>query len=668
MAEDGKVEIAESIGSPFNELTRSIFEGSFDLYGVLDAEGLVIEMHGGIFERAGTDPEKLIGQRFTQTVYWQSSEDTASLIEAAIPKCLEGACEKLKLQFRLNAEKRVPIEISLIRFTAGGEFRVFISGRTDFDNATEITDIHRSEHLFSAAENADIGLWYWDLSKQRVYSTPRCNEIFDVQEFEELNFERFINAVHPADQAFVSKFFDDSMREGRRFDEQFRVKYKDGSVEWIRAEGKSVNGPDGAPIRMMGAVHKITEEKLAVENLARANDLEKRSRDEAIEANRTKDFFLAFVSHEIRSSLNVITGWSRILLTREVDEKTRRDALEKIVQSAENQTKLINDLVDSARVASGKLRLEYRPVDICDLVRSEFEAHKPAAESSGVSYEFTADLKALTIRADPARLHQVFGNLISNALKFTPSGGQISVAVKTGAEAVTIDVSDTGAGISADALPKVFRQFSQVENGNFGGNSGLGLGLSIVKILVERHGGHVRAESHGIGKGAKFSVTLPINIDDLTLADSNPRIDLKTANPLEGLKILIVEDNVDSREVLQMFLEKSGAKVISAESAKTAFKMLTGSIGRRPNVLISDLAMPDEDGYSLISRIRQLTPEEGGTIPALALSAFANEESRRKAFEAGFQRYATKPFDHDTLITDIFKAIAKEDPRVGKET
>ncbi len=667
MADDVKREINESSDSPFNELTRSIFEGSFDLFGVLDSEGRVIEMHGGIFERAGTKPEKLAGQQFTQTVYWQSSEDIAGLIEEAIDNCLRGACEKLRLQFRLNAEKRVLIEISLVRFPYGGDFRIFISGRTDLENADVSTDIHRSEHLFTAAENADIGLWYWDLIEQRTYSTPRCNEIFGVPAFEELNFDRFIAAVHPEDQKFVSEFFDISLKDGRVFDEEFRVKYKDGTVEWIRAEGKSVLGPDKVPLKMMGAVHKITEEKLAVENLARANELEKRARDEAIEANRTKDFFLAFVSHEIRSSLNVITGWSRILLRRDLDAKTSHDALEKIVQSAENQTKLINDLVDSARVASGKLRLEYRLVDISDLVRREFEAHQPAAESNSVEYTFSSDLESLTILADPARLSQVFGNLISNALKFTPSGGKISVSLTTGAEAVTIDVADTGAGIAADALPNVFRQFSQVENGNFGGNSGLGLGLSIVKILVERHGGHVRAESHGIGKGAKFSVTLPINTDEVVFIDSNPRIDMRTSRPLEGLKILIVEDNVDSREVLQMFLEKSGAKVIPAESAKAAFKILTGSIGRRPNLLISDLAMPDEDGYSLITRIRQLSPEEGGTIPAVALSAFANEESRRKAFDSGFQRYATKPFDHDTLITDIFKAIAKEDPRGEKQ-
>ncbi len=641
---------------------ESIFQASFDLYGVLDEDGRIISMDGTLFERAGTDPTLLLGQIFTQTVYWQSSERTAKIFEKSIQDCLKGQCNSVKLDFRISSEYQTPIELSLVPITLEDDRKaIFISGYAPDEEVGEFSQVNqKAEQLLSAAENADIGLWFWDFADDKIYSTPRCNELFDVPAYQQLTFERFIEVVYPDDREYVTNFFRTSQKDGRKYDEEFRVQYSDGTVDWIFAEGKSILGADGTPQKMMGVVRKITEQKLAAADHARANEVAKRARDEAIEANRAKDFFLAFVSHEIRSSLNAIIGWSRILLTKEVDNETRQNALETIERSARSQTKLINDLVDSARVASGKLRLEYRPIDICEVVRGVVEAHRPAAETAGISYSFASDIEQLSILGDSARLQQVFGNLISNSLKFTPAGGTITVTLKTGAEAVTVDVEDTGAGISASALPGVFRQFSQVESGNFGGNTGLGLGLSIVKILTERHGGHVRAESHGIGKGSKFSVTLPINTTAEIHQDSSPNLISSSSKPLEGLKLLIVEDNQDSREVLQIFLEKSGAKIQVAESAKVAFRLLSESRGRLPDLLISDLAMPDEDGYSLIARIRQLPENEGGNVPAIALSAFANEESRRRAFDAGFQRYATKPFDHDTLISDILKAVAAD--------
>lgn len=639
---------------------QSIFQASFDLYGLLDENGRILAMDGDLFEKAGTKPELLLGQIFTQTVYWQSSEQTAKIFEESIRDCLKGQCDSVKLDFRISSEHQIPIALSLVPITLEYDRKViFISGHAPDDEGGRFSQgDQKAEQLLSAAENADIGLWFWDFADDKIYSTPRCNKLFHIPSYQQLTFERFIEVVHPDDQEFVTNFFRTSQKDGRKYEEEFRVRYHDGTVDWIFAEGKSIIGTDGTPQKMMGVVRKITEQKLAAAELARANEGARRARDEAIEANRAKDFFLAFVSHEIRSSLNAIIGWSRILLTKEVDKETRQNALETIERSARSQTKLINDLVDSARVASGKLRLEYRTIDICEVVRGVVEAHRPAAQAAGITYSFTPDIEQLSIVGDSARLQQVFGNLISNSLKFTPAGGTIAVSLRTGAEAVTVDVEDNGAGISADALPGVFRQFSQVESGNFGGNTGLGLGLSIVKILTERHGGHVRVESHGLGKGSKFSVTLPINANAAVHQDSSPNVVVASSKPLEGLKILIVEDNQDSREVLQIFLEKCGAKIQVAESGKVAFRLLSESRGRLPNLLISDLAMPDEDGYSLIARIRQLPETEGGKITAMALSAFANEESRRRAFDAGFQRYATKPFDHDSLISDILKAVA----------
>jgi PAS domain S-box len=638
----------------------SVFANVFDLYGSLSGAGVVNDLAGNLFDRAGTNPELLVGQTFAETVFWQSSEDTSKILEKAISRTRDGQSQRLTLNFRISAEKRVPIELNLVPVLVDGAVTsMFVCGmvlENRIENVANIGVVR--EQLISVAENADIGLWFWDFSDDTIHSTPRCNELFEVPLSEQLTFERVIEVVHPNDRRMVKEFIKDSRESGARYSEEFRVQYSNGTVEWIAAEGKSILDGADTPKRMTGTVRKITEQKLAAEELSRVNDLVKKARDEAVEANRAKDFFLAFVSHEIRSSLNAIIGWSRILLTKDVDKETHQNALETIERSARSQTKLINDLVDSARVASGKLRLEYRPTNIYEIVKGSFEAHRPAAEAANIVYTFASDVEELTIVGDASRLHQVFGNLISNALKFTPSGGTISVSLKTGAEAVTVDVTDNGKGITSDALPKIFRQFSQADGEGISGNAGLGLGLSIVKILAERHGGHVRAESRGLGSGSTFSVTLPIAIEQSLMMQSNPKIaPVMNQKPLIGLEILIVEDNVDSREVLQMFLEKSGAVVKSTDSAKAAFKALTDSRSRLPDLLISDLAMPEEDGYSLVSRIRELPPEDGGHLPAIALSAFANEESRRRAFDSGFHRYATKPFDHDLLINEILEAV-----------
>lgn len=662
MALEGSSQIrSEDRQTNFDAISLSVFANVFDLYGTLTTDGTVIDLSGKIFERTGTNPELLIGQVFAQTVFWQSSEDTSKILEKAIAQTLKGNPQRLTLNFRISADEKAAIELNLVPVFDGKKVSsMFVFGLV-LEGRVENVGIVR-EQLISVAESADIGLWFWDFSDDTIHSTPRCNELFEIPASEQLTFDRFINVVHPNDRRMVKEFIKDSRERGVRYAEEFRVQYSDGTVEWIAAEGKSMLDGAENPMRMTGTVRKITEQKLAAEELSRVNELVKKARDEAVEANRAKDFFLAFVSHEIRSSLNAIIGWSRILLTKEVDKETHQNALETIERSARSQTKLINDLVDSARVASGKLRLEYRPTNICEVLKGSFETHRPAAEASNIEYTFSSDVDELTIVGDASRLHQVFGNLISNALKFTPNGGAINVSIKTGAEAVTINVEDNGKGIAADALPKVFRQFSQADGEGIGGNAGLGLGLSIVKILAERHGGHVRAQSRGLGKGSTFSVTLPIAIEQSFMMQSNPNIATVNQKPLSGLEILIVEDNVDSREVLQMFLEKSGATVRSSDSAKAAFNALTDSRTRIPDLLISDLAMPDEDGYSLVSRIRELAEDQGGQLPAIALSAFANEESRRRAFDSGFQRYATKPFDHDLLINEILEAVRPSIP------
>ena len=637
--------------------TRLIFTDLLAFFGLLDPAGKVLELSGSIFESMEIDHALLVGQRFPETVFWQSSENTPRVLDKAIKKTASGETSRILLDFRLSADKKIAIELFLYPHDADGH--VFFCAR-EVGGSDSPLEYHkqRSEHLLAAAENAEIGLWFWDLAENRLYSTPTCNELFEVPVYDILTYDAFKAALHADDRDRVEAALVYSQQNGTKYNEEYRVVYSDGQIEWISSEGRSYLDDDGNPREMMGTFRKITAFKLAAEELEKVYDREKKARDEAVEANRSKDFFLAFVSHELRSPLNAILGWSKILLTKEVDDATRKNALETIERSARVQTKLINDLVDSARVASGKLRLEFRPTNVYEVVRATIHSQKPTADLRNIALDLISDNEEIAVFGDAGRLQQVFNNLLSNAIKFTPEGGAVTVLIRTGADAVAISVTDTGQGISADMLPNVFRQFSQGDEGKTH-ERGLGLGLSIVKILVGKHGGTVRAPSEGLGQGSTFTVSLPLSTGDAQVPVEPAEEPAADDKPLRGRSILLVEDDADSREVLQLFLEQSGASVKSADSAHSAMHLLT--TGYVPDVIVSDLAMPDEDGYTFISRVRQMPP--AGDIPALALSAFASTESRQKAFAAGFHKYLTKPFEPDLLVEDIVELAMQKRER-----
>jgi signal transduction histidine kinase/ActR/RegA family two-component response regulator len=652
-----------STAVPFDPYTQDIFDNVFDFYGTLDGRGCVISLNGTIFEQTKADPGLLIGQPLSETVFWQASESNSRTVEEAIERAAAaGKRSKILVDFRVSSDKKVAVEMFLQPLKREGKpSYVFFSGQ-QITRRQKAVDSYKAEveELLFAAENAEIGLWFWDLKKGNIYATPKCNELFDIPAYDRLTYDRLMEAVYAEDRGRVSETLRKAHINGTKYSEEFRVQYGDGRLEWLSAEGKSFLDLIGEPEKMTTVVRRITEQKLADEELTRVYDREKKARDEAEEANRAKDFFLAFVSHELRSPLNAILGWSKILLSRPVDEETRRSALETIEKSARSQTKLINDLVDSARVASGKISLEFRPTNLYEVVKVSYISQKPAADSRGILLEFINDNKDVTIFGDANRLQQVFVNLISNAIKFTPEGGQISVRIRTTEDNAQVEVRDTGRGISPDSLPNIFRQFSQVEPAHDMNKGGLGLGLSIVKILVGKHGGSVFAKSEGVGKGSTFIVQLPLRIGEPLPEVSPVDAAMKDALPLKGVRILVVEDDNDSREVLQLFLEQMGAKVESVSSAKEAFNVFHRTIRSLPEVMISDLAMPEEDGYSLIKRIRKLPPEYGGRIPALALSAFSTNESKQRALECGFDQYSSKPFEPELITRDVLDLIQQK--------
>jgi signal transduction histidine kinase/ActR/RegA family two-component response regulator len=640
--------------------TSKIFLNTFAFYGTLDTQGRVLDLEGAIFKKTHKNPTLLIGQRFPETVFWQSSENTPKNLDKAIRKSAQGHKSKILLDFRISADKKIAVELFLHPLEDHGETKRIFFCAQEIAGREDQLEHHKqhSEQLLSAAENAEIGLWFWDLAENKLYSTPTCNDLFEVPAYDILTYDSFLASVHADDRERIEAALKYSQQNGTKYNEEYRVVYSDGRIEWISSEGRSFLDENGAPREMMGTFRKITEQKLAAEELSKVYDREKKARDEAVEANRAKDFFLAFVSHELRSPLNAILGWAKILLTKTVDDATRKNALETIERSARVQTKLINDLVDSARVASGKLRLEFRPTNVYEIVRTTCHSQKPSADVRNITFELTFDDNEISVFGDSGRLQQVFNNLISNAIKFTPEGGTVSVDVKKSADAAVVTVKDTGQGIHPDVLPTIFRQFSQGDKEGSHDRSGLGLGLSIVKILIGKHGGTVRAESEGMGHGSTFTVTLPLSDGNTKLRPEPAETPAAEEKLLRGVTILLVEDDADSREVTELFLQQCGAVVRSAESARVAMALLVSG-EHLPDVIVSDLAMPDEDGYSLIRRIRELPAANGGEVPTLALSAFATNESRQKAFAAGFDRYRTKPFEPDLLVEDILELVKK---------
>jgi PAS domain S-box-containing protein len=378
------------------------------------------------------------------------------------------------------------------------------------------------------------------------------------------------------------------------------------------------------------------------------------ARRQAESANRLKDEFLATLSHELRTPLNAVLGWSQILQRDGLDESQKRKAIATIEQSARAQSQLIDDLLDVSRIITGKLRLDVRAVDLGKVIAAAVEAARPGAEAKNIRLQILLDPQAEAISGDPNRLQQVVWNLLSNAVKFTPKGGRVQVRLERINSHVEIVVSDTGQGIEPEFLPHVFDRFSQSDGSMTRRHGGLGLGLAIVRQLVELHGGTVSATSSE--NGATFTVSLPLlplRVEPQSDAPArvHPKAETGTrldcSQDLDGLRILIVEDEADSRELLNLMFASCGAEVVVAASAAEALK----TIGREKfDLLISDIGMPEEDGYSLIRKIRKLTDEEGGAVPAIALTAYARAEDRVKALQSGFQMHVAKPVEAAELI------------------
>ena len=382
---------------------------------------------------------------------------------------------------------------------------------------------------------------------------------------------------------------------------------------------------------------------------------EQLARLEAEAANKAKDEFLAIVSHELRTPLGAILIWTQLLRQEAVDPETVSRALGIIERSTKSLAQLLDDLLDVSRIVSGKIRLEPRPVDLPSVLQVAVEAAQPGADQKGITIECSLERPLVPVSGDPGRLQQIAANLLSNAIKFTPSGGRIEVRLERSGPHARVHVIDTGMGIRPDFLPYIFEHFRQADTTSTRENRGLGLGLAIARHLVELHGGTIEAESAGEGLGSAFTITLPLIEGAVAALRPEEKghaasLDAVRTGGLTGVKVLVVDDAEDAREALSMLLGQFGARVTAVGSAAEALAVLERE---QPDVLLSDVAMPDEDGYSLIRKVRAREAAHGGLIPAAALTAYASPEDRLRALRAGYHDHLPKPVDPAVLVETV---------------
>jgi PAS domain S-box-containing protein len=432
---------------------------------------------------------------------------------------------------------------------------------------------------------------------------------------------------------------------------------KDGQPIYVSLTSSPIRDHQGVVIGASKIARDITKQKHAEEEREQLLARERIARSDAENSSRLKDDFVATLSHELRTPVNAVLGWTRVLRSAGATPTDISEGLEIIDRNTRVQVRLIEDLLDMSRILSGKLRLDVRKVDLPEIVQAAIETVQPAAAAKDIRLQSVMDPLAGPVLGDANRLQQIVWNLLSNAVKFTPKGGRIQIHLQRVNSHVEIGVSDTGSGIDPAFLPHVFERFRQQDSSTTRQHSGLGLGLAIVRHLVELHGGTVHARSAGINQGATFTVTLPISVvKEESLAESRVHPTVETRNNdtmvprLDGLKVLVIDDEPDARALAQRLLQAQGAIVATAGSATDAYTCIREN---RPDVIVSDIGMPGEDGYAFIKKLRALPPAEGGTIPAIALTAFARAEDRRKALMAGFQMHIAKPVEPAELLTVV---------------
>jgi PAS domain S-box-containing protein len=482
-------------------------------------------------------------------------------------------------------------------------------------------------------ELAEVGYWDWNIAAESLYWSPVCYRLHGIPEGEGVTHARFLNAIHPEDRARVGEAVRASQEQGssNEYDVECRVLLPDGTVRWLQEKGSTIV-ENGAAVRMAGISLDITHRKML--------ELERE------EASVAKDHFLALLSHELRTPMTTILGWASFIRSGMADVATAKRGVDAIEQASRVQARLIDDLLDVSRIVTGKLALDRQLMDATEPVRAAVEVIQPAARAASIDVIADFGHEPAFVLGDTTRLQQVVWNLLSNAVKFTQAGGEVRVSVVELEDAIEIVVRDTGVGIEPEFVPRVFERFLQAEVGPRRRFGGLGLGLSIVRHIVEMHHGTVRAESEGLGRGATFIVHLPRARAAMPATPGRALEEPLRARALSGVSVLLVDDDDSAREVLATMLAGFGAHVTHASSASQAVQFYEQA---QPDVLVSDIGMPDEDGYSLRYKL--------DAIPAVAVTAYADPLDRARALEAGFGEYLAKPVEPQDLVAAVLRVL-----------
>ncbi|MEH2172431.1 YlcI/YnfO family protein [Nostoc sp.] len=524
-----------------------------------------------------------------------------------------------------------------------------------------------SENRFRMAiEAAQLGTWDWNLITNQLIWDEGCKAMFGLPAEAESSIEVFFAGLHPDDRERLEQVVQWTLnpKSSGKYDVEYRtIGIQDGVERWIAARGQAYFDAADNPQRFVGTVLNITEQKRIQAEREQLFAREQAARETADRANRIKDEFLAVLSHELRSPLNPILGWTQLLQNGKLSEARRTEALKIIERNANLQTRLIEDLLDISRIMQGKLSLTAAPVRLTFVISAAVETVRLVAEAKNIAIALDLDFEIAPIFGDAARLQQVVWNLLTNAVKFTPNGGQVTIELRQLDGLAQIQVIDTGKGINRQFLPHVFEYFRQEDGSTTRKFGGLGLGLAIVRQIVEMHGGRITAESQGENQGATFIIQLPLMQQATSMPAARAKLNAsepihtqtKTEVLLDSVQILLVDDEPDTREFQAFVLSQSGANVTAVASALEALQALEQFAF---DVLVSDIGMAQMDGYMLMQQIRSRPPNQGGNIRAIALTAYAAEIDQQRALQVGFQTHITKPVEPEKLVRAIVSLVA----------
>jgi PAS domain S-box-containing protein len=509
-------------------------------------------------------------------------------------------------------------------------------------------------------------VWSCDPVGNLTALNARALEFFGLTQ-DELTVRGWPSILHPEDRIAISQLFNAGQRGGKPYEFEVRLRRHDDTFHWFTCRIAPIENLQGETVKWVGTSTNIDARKRIELEREQLLASERKARSDAEHASRMKDEFLATLSHELRTPLNAITGWLHLLGEGEVERGELREGLEIIARNTRLQTQLIEDLLDMNRIITGKLRLDVQPVDLPLVIEAALASIRPSMDSKGIRLRSILDPRAGKVRGDPARLQQIIWNLLSNAVKFTPKGGRVDVTLARVDSHIEIAVSDSGVGIAPEFLPQIFERFRQADATTTRRHGGLGLGLAIARQLTDLHGGTLVATSEGKGRGAIFRLLLPLpaaHPSGLEASDQShpvsgrPRTGGGRTAQLDGVKVLVVDDELDSREVVRRILKNCGAEVTAVASAGEAFTAL-----RRDGyeVLVSDIGMPEMDGFEFVRQLRASDLTDAKTIRAIALTAFARSDDRRRAMQSGFDMFVSKPVDAPELAAVVERCAARSE-------